>query len=177
MKKTLFKGCLAILGLLLVSSFVVAGDMAAPDEGSAEALMMMEVAQGPFSSLDEAKAKYKNGIPQDLIVLPQQESDAEPSYFVLKSAPVISTIDVMEARIEDMHGHPAIGVSLSDAGAVKLGTFTEANIGKRLAIVLFGKVVSAPVIRAKISRNALITGQFSMEEAEKTLKKINEALH
>jgi preprotein translocase subunit SecD len=155
----------------------IAGNELSTDARPTEALMMMEVVDGPIASMEEVKAGYKNGMPEGLLVLPGEESKPDGAYFVLKSEPVISTIDIMEARLEDMRGRPAIGVSLSDAGAVKLGTFTESNIGRRLAIVLFGKVTSAPFIRAKISKNALITGNFTEEEAQKTLEKLKAALN
>jgi len=38
-------------------------------------------------------------------------------------------------------------------------------IGKRLAIVLDNKVVSAPVVRSRISKSGQITGDFTPEEA------------
>jgi preprotein translocase subunit SecD len=40
--------------------------------------------------------------------------------------------------------------------------------------VINGKVVSAPVIRAKIAERAQITGDFTKEELEKIAKAINE---
>lgn len=47
----------------------------------------------------------------------------------------------------------------------KFARLTGANIGKRLAIVLDNKVISAPVIRARISSSGVIEGRFTAEEA------------
>ncbi|MEZ0323262.1 MAG: protein translocase subunit SecD, partial [Hydrogenothermaceae bacterium] len=45
------------------------------------------------------------------------------------------------------------------------GEATAKMIGKRLAIVLDGKVMSAPVIRSRITSAGQITGKFTTEEA------------
>ncbi len=55
---------------------------------------------------------------------------------------------------------------LTRKGARDFARITEANVKKRLAIVLDNKVYSAPVIQEKISGGkARITGNFSTEEA------------
>jgi preprotein translocase subunit SecD len=65
----------------------------------------------------------------------------------------------------DEYGRPAVSFTIQSASADKFGRFTEANIGKSLAIVLDGKVQSFPTIQARISNNGIITGQFTIEEA------------
>ncbi len=63
-------------------------------------------------------------------------------------------------------GEPYVSLSLNSKGAETFANVTATNIGKRLAIVLDGKVVSAPVIREAIpSGQAQISGSFSVEEA------------
>lgn len=60
------------------------------------------------------------------------------------------------------------GVSLgfNSEGATLFGKLTQENVGKRFAIMLDGKVQSAPVIRdAILGGNAQITGSFSESEA------------
>jgi SecD/SecF fusion protein len=63
-------------------------------------------------------------------------------------------------------GEPYVSLNLNPKGAQKFADVTAANIGKRLAIVLDGKVVSAPVIRSAIpGGQAMIEGNFSVDEA------------
>ena len=50
-----------------------------------------------------------------------------------------------------------------DAGA--FGQFTGGAVGRRMAIVLDGNVVSAPTINQRISNDGQITGQFTVDEA------------
>ena len=61
----------------------------------------------------------------------------------------------------------------SDEGTALLARVTEANIGKRLAFVVQGRVVSAPVLRERIDRGeAIIEGGFTEEEATRLAKAI-----
>jgi len=63
-------------------------------------------------------------------------------------------------------GEPYVSLSLNSKGAQLFADLTATNIGKRLAIVLDGKVVSAPVIREAIpSGQAQISGNFSVDQA------------
>lgn len=63
-------------------------------------------------------------------------------------------------------GEPYVSLTLNDKGAQLFANVTATNVGKRLAIVLDGKVVSAPVIREAIpSGQAQISGNFSVNEA------------
>jgi SecD/SecF fusion protein len=63
-------------------------------------------------------------------------------------------------------GEPYVSLTLNSKGAQLFANVTATSIGKRLAIVLDGKVVSAPVIREAIpSGQAQISGNFSVEEA------------
>jgi len=61
---------------------------------------------------------------------------------------------------------PYVSVTFDSKGAKEFDRLTEANVGKRMAIVLDGTVYSAPVINERIpSGRAQITGSFSTEEA------------
>ena len=62
-------------------------------------------------------------------------------------------------------GLPEVSFRLNKEGAKAFGRLTGANINKRLAIVLDGKVQSAPVIQSRITDAGRITGRFSREEA------------
>ena len=61
---------------------------------------------------------------------------------------------------------PSVGITFNGEGAKAFGKITTENIGRRLAIVLDGKVQSAPVIQSAIpDGQAVITGRFSPQEA------------
>jgi preprotein translocase subunit SecD len=61
---------------------------------------------------------------------------------------------------------PYVEVTLNSRGARLFERITSDNVGRQLAIVLDGKVQSAPVIRERIGGGrAVITGNFSLDEA------------
>ncbi len=61
---------------------------------------------------------------------------------------------------------PYVAVELNARGAKQFDSMTGANVGRRLAIILDGKVYSAPVIRERIGGGrASITGNFDIKEA------------
>jgi SecD/SecF fusion protein len=63
-------------------------------------------------------------------------------------------------------GEPYVSLTFNSKGAQIFANVTATNVGKRLAIVLDGKVVSAPVIREAIpSGQAQISGNFTVEQA------------
>ena len=70
------------------------------------------------------------------------------------------------AGIQPPDYEPCVNFELTAAGAAAFARLTEDNIGKRLAIVLDGKILSAPVIRSGIpGGKGMITGHFTMDEA------------
>ncbi len=62
-------------------------------------------------------------------------------------------------------GLPEVSFRLNKEGARAFGMLTGSNVGKRLAIVLDGKVQSAPTIQSRITDSGRITGRFTREQA------------
>jgi preprotein translocase subunit SecD len=61
---------------------------------------------------------------------------------------------------------PYVAITLDSRGAKIFERVTSANVGRQLAIVLDGKVQSAPVIRERIGGGrAVISGSFTLDEA------------
>jgi preprotein translocase subunit SecD len=66
----------------------------------------------------------------------------------------------------DEDGQPAVRVSFDTAGSHSFARTTQANVGKRFAIILDNRVISAPVIReAILGGTASISGSFTAETA------------
>ncbi|MCX5680037.1 MAG: protein translocase subunit SecD [Candidatus Omnitrophica bacterium] len=63
-------------------------------------------------------------------------------------------------------GEPYVSLTFNSKGAQIFANVTATNVGKRLAIVLDNKIVSAPVIREAIpSGQAQISGNFTVDQA------------
>ena len=62
---------------------------------------------------------------------------------------------------------PQVSLTFNSKGAKLFASVTRKNIGRRLAIILDNKIVSAPTIQTEIPNgNAVITGNFTIEEAK-----------
>ena len=92
---------------------------------------------------------------EQLVVKEQSESGLKGS--VVQSA----------AGGRDSLGRPDIEFTLKAEAAAAFAKLTRENVGRRLAIVVDGKVLSAPVIRAPITvGSGQLTGDFTAPEAE-----------
>jgi preprotein translocase subunit SecD len=77
-----------------------------------------------------------------------------------------SMIDDARVSIKATYNEPYVSISFNSDGARIFEQVTRENVGKKLAILLDGKVYSAPVIRDAISGGkAMIEGRFTDEEA------------
>ncbi len=94
-------------------------------------------------------------------------SGDETGYIVLKRRVVVSGAQLDDAKGSyDEYGSPAVSFSFKAAGAKEFANVTRENVGRRLAIVLDGKVLSAPTINVPITGGqGIITGNFSMQSA------------
>ena len=71
-----------------------------------------------------------------------------------------------QPNINNQNNEPTVSFTLDRLGAQKFGRATTDNVGRRLAIVLDGEIVSAPSINEAIaSGNGMISGNFSFQEA------------
>ena len=81
---------------------------------------------------------------------------------------VMSGENLIDAQpsIQNQQNEPGVSFSLDRLGAQKFGRTTTDNVGKRLAIVLDRKIISAPNINEPItSGNGIISGNFTFQEA------------
>jgi protein-export membrane protein SecD len=59
-----------------------------------------------------------------------------------------------------------ISFEIQSESVAQFATFTGSRVGQPMAIVLDGRVLSAPVIQTELSTGGIITGQFTEEEAK-----------
>ena len=81
---------------------------------------------------------------------------------------VMSGDNLIDAQpnFSSQSNEPTVSFTLDRLGAQKFGRTTSDNVGKRLAIVLDGKIISAPSINEPITGGSgIISGNFSFQEA------------
>lgn len=110
-------------------------------------------------TMSEAEAKKYGDV-----ILPFVEGNRK---ILLKAVPIIDGEMITDARVAyDQSSQPVVSFTLDSRGAQLFGDFSGNNIGKRMAIVLDGKVYSAPVIRERIGGGSgQISGNFTPQEA------------
>jgi preprotein translocase subunit SecD len=130
------------------------------------------VEQGPFSDENAARQAYANNVPPDIQILPGTIEGlpgqaASVGYYAVRRVPAVTGRDLRNARPTlDENNRPAVSFSLNQEGARKFGAFTQANIGRQLAIVMDNRVVSAPRIESQIFDEGRITGNFTNQESQ-----------
>jgi protein-export membrane protein SecD len=110
------------------------------------------ISDGNQDSFGVEKLKYENENNED---------------FVSKRI-ILSGDNLLDAqpRMNNQTNETVVSFSLDRVGAKRFGKATSKNIGKQLAIVLDGKIISAPVIRDTIaSGNGQISGGFTFQSA------------
>ena len=81
---------------------------------------------------------------------------------------IMSGENLIDAQpsIQNQKNEPTVSFTLDRLGAQKFGRATTDNVGKRLAIVLDGEIISAPNINEPItSGKGMISGNFTFQEA------------
>ena len=134
--------------------------------GSPGLLELKIVEQGPASS---AESLQVNGqIPAGMEILPGASSGGDASstsYYLVRRVAAVTGRDLRNARPSlDENNQPAVSFTLSTEGGRKFGNVTSENIGRQLAIILDGRVQSAPRIDGRITDQGRITGSFTQDE-------------
>jgi len=123
---------------------------------------------------EQALAMAAGGtIPPGTRVFPFAGDGAEASGFMLLQEVLLTAsnvVNVFETR--DQSGFPAVGINLDRAGGLLFEEVTGKNVGNHLAIVLDGKVISAPEINGKLGSSFIIQGRFSQNEVANMVVKI-----
>ncbi|HVH59552.1 MAG TPA: protein translocase subunit SecD [Candidatus Sulfotelmatobacter sp.] len=95
-------------------------------------------------------------------------ANAGDTYYVLNRAPIITGRDLRsatESRNTTNPGTWQVNFTLSPEAARRFGPFTQASIGRNMAVVLDHCVKSDPVINGRIDDSGMIEGNFSQQSA------------
>jgi preprotein translocase subunit SecD len=130
------------------------------------------VEQGPASSREELLKSTNGMAPPDMEVVAGAAlrepgtTTATTSYYLVRKVAAVTGRDLRNARPTlDENNQPAVSFSLNQDGARRFARVTGDNVGRNLAIILDGRVQSAPRIESRISDEGRITGSFTSQEA------------
>lgn len=151
----------------------------APGESDPEQLKRVigKTAKLTFQMVDEtaSQADIAAGrVPPGSEMLPTSDPQLG-AFMVVKKRVIVSGENLTKAFVDtDQNNRPAIGFRFDGEGARKFGDATSQNIGRPFAIVLDGKIVSAPrIISAITGGSGQITGNFTVQEASELVNVLN----
>lgn len=114
-----------------------------------------------YQMSDAEAAKYGDIILEDV---------AQPGVkYLIKEIQILDGSMLTNAQVsfDQQTNQPVINFTLSSEGGAIFGDFTEKNVGNHLAIVLDGKVFSAPRINERIGGGSgQISGSYTPQEAQ-----------
>ncbi|MEQ9638968.1 MAG: protein translocase subunit SecD [Alphaproteobacteria bacterium] len=115
-----------------------------------------EAARGrvpPGSELLESNERNPDGSPVDT--------------YVVRKRVMVSGDTLIDAQPSFRDGQPVVLFRFDSVGGKKFGDVTKDNVGRPFAIVLDGRVISAPVIRSPIlGGSGEISGRFTVQEVQ-----------
>jgi len=95
-------------------------------------------------------------------------NEAPPIPYVLKSQTLLTGENLQDASagFDQQTNEPVVNFKFDAAGAKRFGRITQENVGLPFAILLDGKVITAPVIREPIlGGTGQISGNFTVQRA------------
>lgn len=96
----------------------------------------------------------------------RDKAQGYPTQYPVYSQVALSGELLTGANATYQNGQPVVSFQFNRLGAQKFGEITQQNIGRRFAVVLDGKVITAPVIRSAIlGGSGIIEGNFTVESA------------
>jgi preprotein translocase subunit SecD len=97
----------------------------------------------------------------------ERSTGSQPVTYVLKRRVMVSGDSLVDSQPTYDQGSPVVSFRFDAVGARKFARATQQNVGKIFAIVLDGKIITAPVIREPImGGSGIISGSFTTEAAQ-----------
>ncbi len=126
-----------------------------------------------FHMLDQTNSvetALRGRVPAGSMLLPSNErrTDGQPIQYLVQKRVRVHGERLIDAQPSfDQNNNPVVSFRFDTIGGQKFGKVTANNVGRRLAIVLDNKVISAPTIQSPILGGAgIITGSFTVEETK-----------
>ena len=97
----------------------------------------------------------------------ERDPSGQPVLYVVQRRVMVSGDTLVDAQPTFQDNQPVVSFRFDAVGARRFGEATRTNVGRPFAIVLDGKVISAPVIREPIlGGSGIISGSFTVQETQ-----------
>jgi hypothetical protein len=144
---------LALTGTLVIAVVVLGVLVGSGDRGTLQAAVRFEV-----------RLAETQPVP-GLIVARVGNSDR---VIYLHPEAIVTNEDIAQSWVtQDDPNRYGVSVQLLPAGAQRMRRATAAHIGRPVAILIDGEVVTAPTVRSAVSDSAWINGDYTQAEAQR----------
>jgi preprotein translocase subunit SecD len=136
------------------------------------AQLALKIVEDSASSQESLLQNFQGKVPDNReVVQGQGETAGQPIFYLVQREAIITGRDLKNARAGiDQNNRPDVQFTLNPAGAEKFKRETGRNVGRRLAIVLDGRVESAPQINSQIGAEGVIQGNFTTQQVDELSK-------
>lgn len=140
---------------------------------TAAVLQLYGVTSGPYASREEALSQSGGILPSGTRLIGAPADPNNPNargggVYIVERTPLVNGPDIRDAGPQPSQNGANqwdTRFVLSQDAARRFSNYTGSHVGQRLAIVLDGRVLSAPVIQSQIGDEGVITGAKDQQEA------------
>lgn len=127
--------------------------------------LLGQTAKLSFRLVDEAASMEENPRPRPgFEKMPSVEEAGR--HWIVEKRVMVSGDSLVDAQPSFQTGEAVVSFRFDSLGGRRFGEATRSNVGRLFAIVLDGKVISAPVIREPITGGqGVISGRFTVQSA------------
>jgi preprotein translocase subunit SecD len=122
-----------------------------------------------------APAALQTRVPEGFRIYLVAHSDRPEQGLVLREAPFLNGGDLTDAEtsVDLDTRQPLLILRFNETGRARLAGFTQAHVGHAIAIVVDGRVISAPLLREPILDGlAQIGGSLTPKDAQELVSKL-----
>jgi|GEM_PF-3137357 len=102
----------------------------------------------------------------------------EPETYYIDPKAIVTVADFEEAKVNEQYGQYALSVKLNDRGKKAFAAASKRYKGKKLAFIIAGELVMAPVVHDEIpGGNFDISGNFEEKELNRFFKVIDSEMY
>ena len=131
------------------------------------ALLEIKPVEAMAASKEELLNKYDGELPEGTEIVPGKPGSKE--FYLVSQYTDVTGRQLKNAK-QDFGGpvmsEPVVEFEFKPAGAERFYEMTSNNIGKHLAIIIDGVVISVPVVNVAIRDKGIISGNFTAQSAQ-----------
>jgi len=136
--------------------------------------LLGKTAKMTFHLVDQrnsVEAALAGRVPPGSRLLPSDDAgpNGQPQMYLIRKRVMVSGDSLIDSQpsFDSRSNEPVVTFRFDSNGAKRFGNATSKNVGKLFAIILDGKVISAPVIREPIlGGSGQISGSFTIQSAQ-----------